>query len=157
MCAKVKIVLGPWFRAHFGNKVVVNLREIKIDVEVVHKMGFSIDPVTCRTYRHRTDRPTTPTSQPEPTIPNSPEFHAPSSSSAAMPSNHIIMDELVSHEATSLPGWMPSTPRTKKSNINFIALNSKRKEEHTQDKSRNIIIKKGEIVKKILLLTLGRF
>ncbi|KAF1874321.1 hypothetical protein Lal_00013762 [Lupinus albus] len=67
---------------HFGvsldgeTKVSLNLRESKIDVEVFHKMGFSIDPIDRRTYKHRTDRPTTPTAQPEPTIPNSSEFHA---------------------------------------------------------------------------------
>ncbi|KAF1860039.1 hypothetical protein Lal_00027890 [Lupinus albus] len=77
-------------------KMAVNLREIKIDVEVVHKMRFSLDPVTRRTYRHRTERLTAPTAQPEPTIPDQPEFQAPSSSSAAMPSNQMIMDELVS-------------------------------------------------------------
>ncbi|KAF1879720.1 hypothetical protein Lal_00039776 [Lupinus albus] len=76
---------------HFGvsldgeTKVALNLHESKIDVEVVHKMGFSIDPIDRRTYRHRTDRSTAPTAQPEPTIPNPPEFHAKSSSSAAMP------------------------------------------------------------------------
>ncbi|KAF1891575.1 hypothetical protein Lal_00015175 [Lupinus albus] len=68
-------------------KVALNLRESKIDVEVCHNMGFTIDPIDRRTYRHRTDRPTAPTAQPEPTIPNQPEFHAPSSSSTAMPSN----------------------------------------------------------------------
>ncbi|KAF1896068.1 hypothetical protein Lal_00042330 [Lupinus albus] len=84
--------------AHFGvsldgeTNMALNLREIKIDVEVVHKMGFTLDPITRRTYRHRTDRPTSPTAQPEPTIPNSPEFHAPSSSSATMPSKQMIMD-----------------------------------------------------------------
>ncbi|KAF1864631.1 hypothetical protein Lal_00039263 [Lupinus albus] len=78
---------------HFGvsldgeTKVSLNLRESKIDVEVVQKKGFSIDPIDCRTYKHRTDRPTGPTAQPEPTIPNPPEFHAQSSSSATMPSN----------------------------------------------------------------------
>ncbi|KAF1879723.1 hypothetical protein Lal_00039779 [Lupinus albus] len=45
---------------------------------------------------HRTDRPTAPTAQPEPTIPNPPEFHDQSSSPAAMPSNQMIIDELVS-------------------------------------------------------------
>ncbi|KAF1894369.1 hypothetical protein Lal_00027128 [Lupinus albus] len=34
-------------------KVAFNLRESKIDIEVVHKMGFAIDPVTRRTYKHR--------------------------------------------------------------------------------------------------------
>ncbi|KAF1864708.1 hypothetical protein Lal_00032028 [Lupinus albus] len=77
-------------------KVALNLRESKIDIEVVHKMGFSLDPVTRRTYRHLVDRPTTPTDQPEPTPPNQPEVQAHSSSSAAMSSNQMIMDELVS-------------------------------------------------------------
>ncbi|KAF1866115.1 hypothetical protein Lal_00043068 [Lupinus albus] len=77
-------------------KVALNLRESKIVVEVVHKMGFSIDPIDRRTYRHRTDRPTAPIAQPEPTIPKPPEFQAQSSSSSAMPSNHMTMDELVS-------------------------------------------------------------
>ncbi|KAF1870909.1 hypothetical protein Lal_00030220 [Lupinus albus] len=76
--------------------MALNLRESKVDVEVVHKMGFFIDLVTRRTYKHRTDRQNAPTDQPEPTAPNQPESHAPSSSSAAMPSNQMIMDELVS-------------------------------------------------------------
>ncbi|KAF1862531.1 hypothetical protein Lal_00024433 [Lupinus albus] len=43
---------------HFGvsttgeTKVTLNLRESEIDVEVVHKMGFSIDPHDRRTNRH---------------------------------------------------------------------------------------------------------
>ncbi|KAF1867918.1 hypothetical protein Lal_00035331 [Lupinus albus] len=45
-------------------KVALNLRESKIDIEVVHNMGFYLDPVTRRAYRHRTDRPTSPTEQP---------------------------------------------------------------------------------------------
>ncbi|KAF1896220.1 hypothetical protein Lal_00027287 [Lupinus albus] len=77
-------------------KVALNLRESKIDIEVVHKMGFTLDPVTRRTYRHRTDRPTAPTEHPEPTILDQPEVQAPSSSSVVMPSNQMIMDELVS-------------------------------------------------------------
>ncbi|KAF1884268.1 hypothetical protein Lal_00042920 [Lupinus albus] len=77
-------------------KVALNLRERKVDIEVVHKMGFVLDLVTRRTYKHRTDRQTTPTDQPEPTAPNQPEFQASSSSSIAMPSNQMIMDELVS-------------------------------------------------------------
>ncbi|KAF1892768.1 hypothetical protein Lal_00042662 [Lupinus albus] len=70
---------------HFGvslngeTKVALNLRKSKIDVEVVHKMGFKIDHIDRRTYRHRTDRSTAHTAQPEPTIPNPLEFHAPSS------------------------------------------------------------------------------
>ncbi|KAF1879866.1 hypothetical protein Lal_00014166 [Lupinus albus] len=87
---------------HFGvsldgeTKVALNIRESKNDIEVVHKMEFVLDPITRRTYKHRTDRKTAPTDQPEPTTPNQPESHAPSSSSAAMPSNKMIMDELVS-------------------------------------------------------------
>ncbi|KAF1883741.1 hypothetical protein Lal_00012658 [Lupinus albus] len=76
-------------------KVALNLRKSKIDVEVVHKMGFSIDPHDSRTYKHRTDRPTAPTTnEPETTNPNPSEFHAQSSSSVAMPSNQMIMDDL---------------------------------------------------------------
>ncbi|KAF1868032.1 hypothetical protein Lal_00015282 [Lupinus albus] len=85
---------------HFGvsldgeTKVALNLHERKIYIEVVHKMEFVIDPVTRRTYKHHTDRQTAPTDQPEPTAPNQLEFQAPSSSSSAMPSNKMIMDEL---------------------------------------------------------------
>ncbi|KAF1892765.1 hypothetical protein Lal_00042659 [Lupinus albus] len=88
---------------HFGvsldgeTKVAINLRESKVDVEVVHKMEFVIDPITHRTYKHRTDRQPAPTNELEPTTePNQPESHAQSSSSAAMPTNQMIMDELVS-------------------------------------------------------------
>ncbi|KAF1892849.1 hypothetical protein Lal_00035493 [Lupinus albus] len=86
------------FTPKYGEtKVALNLRESKVDVEVVHKMGFVIDPVTRRTNKHRTDRQPAPTNEPEPTAePNQPESHAPSSSSAAMPTNQMIMDELVS-------------------------------------------------------------
>ncbi|KAF1868159.1 hypothetical protein Lal_00018675 [Lupinus albus] len=88
---------------HFGiplegeTKVAPNLRENKVDIEVSHKMGFVIDPITRRTYKHRTDRQPAPTDEPEPTAaPNQPESHAQSSASAAMPTNQMIMDELVS-------------------------------------------------------------
>ncbi|KAF1874245.1 hypothetical protein Lal_00030278 [Lupinus albus] len=78
-------------------KVALNLRESKVDIEVVHKMGFIIDPVTRRTYKHRTDRQPALTNEPEPTTaPNEPESHAQSSTSAAIPTNQMIMDELVS-------------------------------------------------------------
>ncbi|KAF1893081.1 hypothetical protein Lal_00041643 [Lupinus albus] len=76
-------------------EVALNFRESKVDIEVVPKMGFVIDPVTRRTYKHRTDRQPAPTDEPEPTAaPNQPESHAQSSSSAAMPTNQMIMDEL---------------------------------------------------------------
>ncbi|KAF1869477.1 hypothetical protein Lal_00022885 [Lupinus albus] len=78
-------------------KVALNLRESKVDIEVVHKMGFVIDPVTRRTCKHRTDRQPSPTNELEPTTaPNQPESHAQSSASTAMPTNQMIMDELVS-------------------------------------------------------------
>ncbi|KAF1883484.1 hypothetical protein Lal_00043666 [Lupinus albus] len=88
---ELQLIKCGMFAAHYkdswGLQLALNIRESKIDIEVVHKMGFTLDPVTRRTYRHRTDRPTAPTEQPEPTIPDQPEFHAPSSSSAAKPSN----------------------------------------------------------------------
>ncbi|KAF1874275.1 hypothetical protein Lal_00030294 [Lupinus albus] len=60
-------------------------------------MGFVIDLVTRRTYKHRTYRQPAPTDELEPTTaPNQPESHAQSSASAAIPTNHMIMDELVS-------------------------------------------------------------
>ncbi|KAF1894770.1 hypothetical protein Lal_00021064 [Lupinus albus] len=88
---------------HFGvplegeTKVALNLHESKVDIEVVHKMRFVIDPITRRTYKHRTDRQPAPTDEPEPiAAPNQPESHAQSSTSAAMPTNQMIMDEFVS-------------------------------------------------------------
>ncbi|KAF1892770.1 hypothetical protein Lal_00042664 [Lupinus albus] len=82
------------FTPKYGEtKVALNLCESKVDVKVFHKMGFIIDSVTRRTYKHRTDR----TDEPEPTTePNQPKSHAPSFSSIAMPTNQMIMDELVS-------------------------------------------------------------
>ncbi|KAF1863077.1 hypothetical protein Lal_00018924 [Lupinus albus] len=78
-------------------KVALNLHESKVDIEVVHKMRFVIDPVTRRTYKHCIDRQPALTDEPKPTAePNQPESHAPSSSSAAMPINQMIMGELVS-------------------------------------------------------------
>ncbi|KAF1860113.1 hypothetical protein Lal_00033707 [Lupinus albus] len=88
---------------HFGvsldgeTKMALNLRESKVDIGVVHKMGFLIDPVTRRAYKHRTDRQPAPTDEPEPTAaPNQPKSHAQSSVSAVMPTNQMIVDELVS-------------------------------------------------------------
>ncbi|CAL0299302.1 unnamed protein product [Lupinus luteus] len=79
-------------------KVPLNLRESKIDVEVVHKMGFSANPCdrSGRTYKHRSDKEPAPDNQtePNPHTPQPSEFHAQSSSSAVMPSNKMIMDEL---------------------------------------------------------------
>ncbi|KAF1865963.1 hypothetical protein Lal_00041661 [Lupinus albus] len=100
-------------------KVSLNLRESKVDIEVVHKMGFVIDPVTRRTYKHRTDRQ--PASTDEPVVaPNQPKSHAQSSTSVAMPTNQMIMDELV-----SLRGYITTRMdvfdiRANKSIMNFI-------------------------------------
>ncbi|KAF1858963.1 hypothetical protein Lal_00000785 [Lupinus albus] len=94
------------FLQHFGvstngeTKVPLNLRESKIDVDVIHKMGFSADPRdrSGRTYLHRSDKKPQPSHQPEPNpaAPQLFEFHAQSSSSVVMPTNQMIMDELVS-------------------------------------------------------------
>ncbi|KAF1884330.1 hypothetical protein Lal_00033503 [Lupinus albus] len=96
---------------HFGvsldgeTEVALNLRESKVDIEAFHKMEFVIDPITRRTYKHRTDREPAPTDEPEPnTKPNQPESHAQSSSSVAMPTNQMIMDELVSVVTIHLEG-----------------------------------------------------
>ncbi|KAF1894388.1 hypothetical protein Lal_00027147 [Lupinus albus] len=71
-------------------KVALNLCESKVDIDVVHKMGFVIDPVTRRTYKHRTDRQPSPTDELEPIVePNQPESHAQFSSSAALPTNQM--------------------------------------------------------------------
>ncbi|KAF1893083.1 hypothetical protein Lal_00041640 [Lupinus albus] len=87
-------VILPKFSNH-SQLSDIELQLIKVDIEVVPKMGFVIDPVTRRTYKHRTDRQPAPTDEPEPTAaPNQPESHAQSSSSAAMPTNQMIMDEL---------------------------------------------------------------
>ncbi|KAF1896169.1 hypothetical protein Lal_00027242 [Lupinus albus] len=64
-------------------------------------MGFSIDPRERRSYIHRTDKPSAQANQTEPTQPNPPapqpsEFQAQPSSSALMPTNQMIMDELLS-------------------------------------------------------------
>ncbi|KAF1891292.1 hypothetical protein Lal_00001435 [Lupinus albus] len=66
--------------------------------KILEHFGVSLDdPVTRRTYKHRTDRQPAPTDELEPSAePNQPESHAPSSSSTAMPTNQMIMDELVS-------------------------------------------------------------
>ncbi|KAF1885950.1 hypothetical protein Lal_00018491 [Lupinus albus] len=77
-------------------KLALNLRESNIDIEVVHKMGFTLDLDTRRTYRLHPDRPISPTDQLEPTILDQQEVQTPYSSSATMPSNQMIMDELVS-------------------------------------------------------------
>ncbi|KAF1893068.1 hypothetical protein Lal_00035401 [Lupinus albus] len=52
----VRVIFITEILEHFGvsldgeTKVTLNLRESKVDIEVVHKMGFVIDHVTRRTY-----------------------------------------------------------------------------------------------------------
>ncbi|XP_019423034.1 PREDICTED: uncharacterized protein LOC109332505 [Lupinus angustifolius] len=58
-------------------KMPLNLRESHIDVDVIHKMGFTKDLRT-HTYTHRTDKPTTDAKSSEPEAPNPSkpsEFH----------------------------------------------------------------------------------
>ncbi|KAF1879806.1 hypothetical protein Lal_00039678 [Lupinus albus] len=99
---KVRKIFITNILEHFGDstagetKVALNLHESKIDVEFVHKIDLSIDPCDRRTYKHITYRMTAHADQPEPANPNPSKFHAQSSSSATMPSNQIIMDELFS-------------------------------------------------------------
>ncbi|KAF1885975.1 hypothetical protein Lal_00032285 [Lupinus albus] len=62
----------------FVAKVTLNARDRKIDVYVIHKIGFFQD-LTDRVYKHRSDKPTTYV---DPT--------------ANIPSNQMIMDELFS-------------------------------------------------------------
>ncbi|KAF1896084.1 hypothetical protein Lal_00042346 [Lupinus albus] len=70
-------------------KVALNLRESKVDIE------------------HHTDRQPAHTDEPEPTAePNQPESHAQSSSSAAMPTNLMIMDELIHTIKTTKPPFV---------------------------------------------------
>ncbi|KAF1864928.1 hypothetical protein Lal_00031894 [Lupinus albus] len=161
------------------------------------------DHDTRRTYKHRTDHQPAPTDELEPTAaPHQPESHAKTSSSVAMPTNQMIMNELVSlrgyittrmdafdtqsqqihyelHRLSSRLSNMDvdedSSEPDQKGEKSWEAHNSKRKGEHTcihiggaysrQVKiyhqvycshkitlSRRhwfVIIKKGEIVKKI--------
>ncbi|KAF1868190.1 hypothetical protein Lal_00018709 [Lupinus albus] len=174
------------FLKHFGvstkdeTKVPLNLRESKIDVDVVHKMGFSADPRdrSGRTYLHKSDRKPQPSHQPEPNpaAPQPSEFHAQSSSSVVMPTNQMIMDELVLlrgyvtnrmdaldtqnqqilYELHCLSSKLSSVDVDEDSSEpeKYAAL----KEIQKNTLSRRywfVIIKKGEIVKKISASDLG--
>ncbi|KAF1888978.1 hypothetical protein Lal_00039577 [Lupinus albus] len=92
--------------AHFGvstaieSKITLNARDNKIDVNVIHKMGFFRD-LTDRVYKHRSDRPTAlvnPSANVfvNPPAPQPSTFQLESSSSAQIPLNYMIMDELFS-------------------------------------------------------------
>ncbi|KAF1891355.1 hypothetical protein Lal_00016987 [Lupinus albus] len=139
---------------HFGvsldgeTKVALNLHKRKVDIEVVHKMGFVIDPVTLRTYKHCIDHQPAPTDEPEPTdAPNQPESHAQSSASAAMPNNQMIMGE---HTCIHIGGAYSRQVKIYHQVCCSQKITLSRRHWF-------VIIKKGEIVKKILLLTLTRF
>ncbi|KAF1893033.1 hypothetical protein Lal_00024153 [Lupinus albus] len=91
---------------HFGastaseSKITLNARDSEIDVDVIHRMGFFRD-LNDRVYKHRSDRPATPIDPPasafvNPPAPHPSTFQSESSSSAQIPSNQMIMDELFS-------------------------------------------------------------
>ncbi|KAF1894615.1 hypothetical protein Lal_00033682 [Lupinus albus] len=125
----------------------------------------------CRTYKHRTDRQPAPTDEPKPTaVPNQPESHGQSSSSAAMPTNQMIMDELVSLRGyitirmdafdTQSHQIQHLTPNERGSILKsrYIRKYAALKEIQKNTLSKRywfVIIKKGEIVKKISASDLG--
>ncbi|KAF1885978.1 hypothetical protein Lal_00032288 [Lupinus albus] len=91
---------------HFGvstvgeSKITLNARDRKFDGDVIHKMDFFRD-LTDRVYKHRSDRPTAPVDPTANVFINPLElqpctFQFESSSSAQIPSNQMIMDELFS-------------------------------------------------------------
>ncbi|KAF1883647.1 hypothetical protein Lal_00012563 [Lupinus albus] len=82
------------------SKISLNARDRKIDVDVIHKMGFFRD-LSNRVYNHRSDISTTPVDPSanvfvNPPAPQPSTFQFESSSSAQIPSNQMIMDELFS-------------------------------------------------------------
>ncbi|KAF1881535.1 hypothetical protein Lal_00021384 [Lupinus albus] len=174
------------FLQHFGvstngeTKVPLNLRESKIDVDVVHKMGFSADPRdrSGRTYLHRSDKKPQPSHQPEPNpaAPQPSEFHAQSSSSAVMPTNQMIMDELVSLRGYITNRMDAFDTQNQQIQYELHCLSSKLRSMEVDEESSEpekydtlkeiqkntlsrrywfVIIKKGEIVKKIYASDLG--
>ncbi|KAF1862605.1 hypothetical protein Lal_00014145 [Lupinus albus] len=91
---------------HFGvstageSKITLNTHNSKIDVDVIHKIGFFRD-LTDKVYKYRSDKsvaPVDPTANVSvnPTAQQPYDFHTESSSSAQMPSNQMITDELFS-------------------------------------------------------------
>ncbi|KAF1889132.1 hypothetical protein Lal_00015466 [Lupinus albus] len=78
------------------SKITLNARDSKIDVDVIHKMGFFRD-LTDIIYKHQSDKPVAPVDPTTNVSINPPtqqpsDFHTESSSSAYMPSNQMIMD-----------------------------------------------------------------
>ncbi|KAF1866391.1 hypothetical protein Lal_00024402 [Lupinus albus] len=71
-------------------------RDRKIDMDVIHKMCVFIDPNDWL-YKHWNDQSVTPKDNPstDPPTPNPSSFHIELSSSFVMPTNHLIMVELV--------------------------------------------------------------
>ncbi|KAF1864747.1 hypothetical protein Lal_00039916 [Lupinus albus] len=79
------------------SKITLNACDIKIDVDVIHIMGFFRD-LTDKIYKHRSGKLVDPTTNVyvNPHAQQPSDFHTESSSSACMPSNQIIMDEICS-------------------------------------------------------------
>ncbi|KAF1864658.1 hypothetical protein Lal_00031976 [Lupinus albus] len=99
-------IIIPNILEHFGistrgeSKITLNVSDRKINVDVIHKMGF-FQELTDRIYKHRSNKqaaPVDPTANVfvNPLEHQPSDFHTKSSSSASMPSNQIIMDDLFS-------------------------------------------------------------
>ncbi|KAF1864927.1 hypothetical protein Lal_00031893 [Lupinus albus] len=91
------------------SKIALIARDKKIDVDVIHKMVFFRD-LTDRMYKHRSDRPAVPV-DPSANVfvnllaPQPSTFQSESSSSAQIPSNKVIMDNLFSLRGY-ISNWM---------------------------------------------------
>ncbi|KAF1872256.1 hypothetical protein Lal_00028162 [Lupinus albus] len=89
---------------HFGisnvgeSMIELDVRDSKIDVDVIHKMGLFRDPIDLL-FKYNNDELIAPTNIPsndqDESQPSS-SFHVDSSSSSAMPMSQMIMNELVS-------------------------------------------------------------
>ncbi|KAF1869461.1 hypothetical protein Lal_00022867 [Lupinus albus] len=152
---------------HFGvsttdeSKITLNPRDSMIDVDVIHKMGFFRD-LTDRIYKSQSDKsaalddPTANVSVNPPAQQPS-NFHTESSSSAQMPSNQMIMDELFSLRGY-ISNWMDALDAQNQqvqielqhlsSKINMMDLDEDSYEpKHITPNQRGIIQNKGSILK----------
>ncbi|KAF1872384.1 hypothetical protein Lal_00016682 [Lupinus albus] len=75
------------------SKILLDAREIKIDVDVIQKMGFLRDPIYM-INKHRSDQQTAHTENPSVDSPIQQPFafQIESSSSASIPTNQMMMD-----------------------------------------------------------------
>ncbi|KAF1872191.1 hypothetical protein Lal_00039351 [Lupinus albus] len=88
---------------HFGvftggeSKILLDARDSKIDVNVIHKMRFFRD-TTDMIYKHRSEHQIAPSENPssDPTTQQHSSFSAKSLSCDFIPSNQMVMDELFS-------------------------------------------------------------